>query len=277
MSASLCIAIIALSFTPAPPLSDEQRLDLSAARDDADYREQAFFALVQNAREWTSPAIDDEPIRLSPDYAALLEQPANYRGDLCRITGDLLQHSPLAPPYEDVTEWFVRDDRTGTPVIVYVVKSDIDRAFRDREHVQIDGRFYKRLRFAARDRKVREYPGFVGRFPIATPPTTRPVSSPIAPGPGSGGRGLDVLAIVAGPVAVLAILLFGLRAWVSRKSRVSVERLREGRAAWLREPEDETAVDESAGLPDDPAEALAELRRRATSPDHAGDHSQSAS
>jgi hypothetical protein len=218
----------------------------------------------------------------------LLDRPADFRGDLCRITGELLQHTTLAPPYEDVSEWFVRDSRNGQPVIVYVVKPDESQPFAERLHVQIDGRFYKRMRFTARDRQTRDYPAFVGRFPILISPPATQSGSPIAPGPGTGGRSLDVLAIIAGPVAVLAIVLASMRLWISRKSR-----LRQHERHGLRADGPTVyggAVDEAEGLPDDPAEALAELRRRAESgassaasapvsasrDHHAGDHGQSA-
>jgi hypothetical protein len=259
---------LAVGVAAAPPLSLDQRRDLAGASDDADHREQAFLALVQNVRSWPSPPADSgEPIRLSPDFASLLRSPGDCRGDLCRIIGELVQQTALGPPYEDVVEWFVRDQRSQAPVIVYVVKSDGDRAFHDRQRVQIDGRFYKRMRFAARDGKVREYPAFVGRFPL---------EQPALPGPTVGGRGLDLLAVLAGPVVLLVVVLLGVRAWASRKGRMNADRLRDGLAAWLGTP-DECEVDDAPGLPDDPAAALAELRRRAVdaSSAHARDQGQS--
>jgi hypothetical protein len=282
---ALIVALIA-----APPLSERQQRDLASAQDGLDHHEQAFFALVESVRGWREPSAagsDDEPIRLAPDLAALLERPADFRGDLCRITGELLQQTTLAPPYEDVSEWFVRESRTGQPVIIYVVKPNSSQTFADRQHVQIDGRFYKRMRFTARDRKTRDYPAFVGRFPILVAPPATQSGSPIAPGPGGGGRGLDLLAIIAGPVAVLAIVLAGMRMWISRKSRLR-QRERHGlHADGL--TANGGAVDEAEGLPDDPVEALAELRRRAVSStssapsvsdsaarQHAGDHGQPA-
>jgi hypothetical protein len=258
----------ALLLSPAPPLTDDQQRELAAARDDADYQEQAFYALVQSVRAWPTDALsDDEAIRLAPDFAAMLKNPAAYRGDLCRVTGELLQHTSLAPPYEDVVEWFVRDERGGMPVIVYVVQPETDQTFHERQHVQIDGRFYKRMRFAARDGKVREYPAFVGRFPVVLPAVAAPTV---------GHRGLDLLAVLAGPVVLLVMVLLGVRAWASRKRRVNAERLREGRAMWI-DAADDDVVDDAAGLPDDPANALTELRRRAVeaSSDHARDQGQS--
>lgn len=263
---------IALSISLAPPLSDAQRRDLSAARDDADYREQAFYALVENTRAWTrSPADDGEAVRLNPDLQSLREHPGDFRGDLCRISGEVLQQTQLAPPYEDVSEWFVRDSRGGQPVIVYVVKPDASFARSNRLPVQIDGRFYKRMHFTARDRQVHDYPAFVGRFPIMITASTMPSTAPAA-----HNRGLDLLAVIAGPVALLMIVFVGMRMWIARKGRRSgwPELHRE---RFERMPEAAAEVDGGEALPDDPAAALAELRRRAEPPRErdARDQSQS--
>ena len=133
-------------------------------------------------------------------------------GDLCRITGELLQQTRLGPPYEDVIEWFVREHRSGTPVIVYVVRPEaIAQAmqrddgtggepattFRDRQHVRIDARFYKRMRFTARDRQTREYAAFVGAFPEAS---AAPAGGAAQTGPAvTPNRGLDLLAVLIQP------------------------------------------------------------------------------
>lgn len=254
---------------PAGGLPDATRHDLATAHDDGEFREQAFFALVEHVRGWQppphSPADAGEPIRLAPDLNALTERPADFRGELCRISGELLQQTPLGPPYEGVSEWFVRDDRTAAPLVVYVVDVDAmapttttaatqsSTTLADRQHVQIDARFYKRMRFAARDQKLREYAAFVGAFPIAL---ATPASRPIAVTP---HRGLDMLAILAGPMALLVIVFLGLRVWIARKNRAVRDRFATP-APWIPTASE---VDDAAGLPDDPAEALAELKRRA--------------
>lgn len=264
---------IALHFAPAPPLSEQQQRDLATAQDGGEYREQAFYSLVENVRRWPGPpasaADDGEPIHLSFDPAALIEHPDDGRGDLFRVTGQLLQQTPLGPPYEDVAEWFIREDRSGLPVIVYVIVEPAGattqpQAFSDRHHVQIDGRFYKRMRFTARDRQMRDYPAFVGRSP-----TLLPVSAPAT----VRNTGLDLLAVLAGLVLLLVIVFGALRLWVARKNRARGERIGATRDR-MREVHG-AEVDDASGLPDDPVEALAELRRRAlTSQDHAGDSSQ---
>ena len=259
------ITTIALAAASAPPLDADTLRDLATARDGTDYREHAFYALVQNIREWKqSPADAGDSIRLSFDPQSLIDDPAAARGELFRITGELLQHTPLDPPYEDVFEWFIRDARTREPVIVYVVQSNAMPAFVDRQHVQIDARFYKRMRFKARDRQVRDYPAFVGRFPIALAASTQPNSMMAASQPQSQSqmttnRGLDLLGVIAGPVVLLLVVFAGLRLWIARKKRSMQDRF--AKLPRWNVPTGE--VDDAAGLPDDPAEALAELRRRA--------------
>ncbi len=247
---------MALAVASSPPLEADALRELAAAQDGSDYREQAFYALVRNAREWSqSPAVDGEPIHLSFDPLSLNQRPADMRGELFRITGELVQQTRLDPPYEDVAEWFVRHAHGGEPVIVYVVGSDSSRSIKDRQHVQIDARFYKRMRFTARDRQARDYPAFVGRFPIALLASSQPASQPLM----ISNRGLDLLGVIAGPVVLLLLVFAGLRVWVARKKKAI-----DGQLAMLpRWNASADEVDDASGLPDDPAEALAELRRRA--------------
>lgn len=244
----------------APPLDASTLRDLASARDGFDYREQAFFALVNSVRAWTqSPADAGESIRLTFDAQSLVDEPAAARGELFRIAGELLQHTLLDPPYEDVSEWFIRDSRTREPVMVYIVHADATPSFADRQHVQVDARFYKRMRFTARDRQVRDYPAFVGRFPIALAASTQPSSLAASQPQMTTNRGLDLLGVIAGPVVLLLVVFAGLRLWIARKIR----RVQDRFATLPRWNDPAAEVDDAAGLPDDPAAALAELRRRA--------------
>lgn len=255
------IPILALTF--APPLTDQQRRDLATAHDDGEYAEQAFYALIESIRGWRdSPTADGESIRLAPDLRGLTEHPADFRGDLCRITGELLQQTQLPPPYDDVSEWFVRDERGDKPVIVYVVAPDAALATIKRARVQVEGRFYKRMHLTARDRQPRDYAAFVGRFPVALGAARPPATAPAG---GASNRGISVLTAIAGPIVVLMIVFVGLRLWIGRKGRIGRPARERDRFEPLHAIEQE--VDDASGLPDDPVAALAELRRRAeTSP-----------
>ncbi len=148
----------------------------------------------------------------------------------------LSQQSWLPAPHEDVAEWFIRDDR-GRPILVYVSGLDRKHGFRDGMRVVLDARFYKRVEAEALDGRFHRYPAFVGELPLA------------AAGAGASWGRLWVVAI---PVAILLgvflILLVYARAGAPRPRPAA-------RADWR--------PDDAEDLPRDPAEALAELRRRA--------------
>jgi hypothetical protein len=165
--------------------------------------------------------------------------PDVHRGELCRLTGVLQQQAGLREPFESASEWFLRDE-AGRPVLVYVEGLG-EQDFEDGTPVVLLARFYKRVDAVARDGVRRSYPAFVGAFPERAP-------RPAAADPWSR------LWVVALPVAVMmavfaALLVYG-------------RRVRGGHTRRVARPGEE-ALDRVEGLPDDPAEALVELRRRA--------------
>ncbi|MHC4079754.1 MAG: hypothetical protein ACYSU2_00375 [Planctomycetota bacterium] len=229
--------IICLAFAAIPPLTDSERARLDGAVDGRDQRGEAFAALVENISRW-SPGAGETPVRLDPDLEQLLTEPAAHRGQLFRVAGGLEQQTPLAYPYEDVSEWVVRD-RSGRLALVFVCGLDPDHGFQPDRPVEILARFYKRVDAVARDGRLHRYPAFVGAFPES----------------GAGGAGWGRLWTVTVPVAVmlvvfLLLLLYARRGQGPMRGRVGAT------GPWTTEQGDEH-------LPDDPAEALAELRRRA--------------
>ena len=101
------LALIAMIIIASiPPLTVDQRARVDAARDGSDQYEDAFDALIENARLWTGVPID-EPVILEPDIAKMISRPADFRGQLSRIAGVLRQHTQLTGAYADVQEWFV--------------------------------------------------------------------------------------------------------------------------------------------------------------------------
>ncbi|MHC4990525.1 MAG: hypothetical protein ACYTGC_06050, partial [Planctomycetota bacterium] len=152
----------------APPLSPEQETRLATARDGRDHQDEAFVALVEHVRSWPED-LGDAAIRIRPDYDAMLEAPAAFRGDLCRVRGAIQQRNTLRAPDPQVTAWFLRTD-DGRPLLVYVVDAPATSdTFRDGQVVTIDARFYKRVELTARDGRSRSYPAFVGAFPRHVP------------------------------------------------------------------------------------------------------------
>ncbi len=227
-----------------PPLSDDQITRLNTAQDGQDYQEKAFSALLENMRLY-SGEVGDSLIRLNPDLNLMIKSPTDYRGDLCRLTGVILQQNRLQVPYETVSEWFLRDD-AGRPMIIYVSGFPVESGtgFANGMRVQIVARFYKRVDFIARDGIQRSYAAFVGVKPKKL--------GLIAGDPLSG------LWVVLIPVALLAIIFIILFAYVRHQKKRPHRHL-----APLTK---ETEVDEAGTLSDDPAQALSELRQRADDP-----------
>jgi len=235
MGIPTAIAILFLVLGAVPALTDDDRARLAAAADGGEKRGDAFAALVGHVGRW-SPGLGDTPVRLDLDPQHVLADPAANRGELFQVAGTLEQPAWLPPPDDAIAEWFVRDD-AGRPMLVYVCGLPPDHSFRDGQSVTLPARFYKRVDARARDGRVHGYAAFVGAYP-------RPV-------PGSAGLGH--LWIVVVPVAVMLVVFLALLVYAHRGGR-PVRRVYR-------------FVPPSPGgeppLPDDPAEALGEMRRRA--------------
>ena len=233
------IATLFLVLGAVPALTDDDRVRLAGAADGGDHRDDAFAALVGHVGRW-SPGLGDTPVRIELDPEQLLADPAANRGELFQLAGTLEQPAWLPPPDQAVAEWFVRD-AAGRPMLVYVCGLPSDHSFRDGQSVTLPARFYKRVDARARDGRVHEYAAFVGAYP-------RPLR-------GSGGLG-QLWNIVV-PVVVMLVVFLALLVYAHRGGR-PVRR-------------DSRFVPSLPGgeppLPDDPVEALGEMRRRAGAPD----------
>ena len=189
----------------------------------------------------------DEVAVADPDISRMLTSPASFRGQLFQLSGQLVMNNDvtrplgLKPGTRPLQEWIVRSDK-GIPFIVYVV-TDGNRSASVGQDVTIDGRFYKRLRLQARDGNMKNYAAFV------SPGPTRHVR----PEGMTAEHGWGVVVLI---VFLVLILLFVLL--VTRRAR------RNGALAGTRMGHAlATEVDDGRPLPDDPVEALGELRRRA--------------
>jgi hypothetical protein len=229
--------ILSVLLAAVPPLTGDEAARLRAAADGSDHRGPAFAALVENVARWT-PRLADEDVPAAPDLDALLADPALHRGRLFRVAGVVQQQVPLAYPYEHVDEWFLRDG-AGRPMIVYVCGLDPGHEFRDGRAAVLTARFYKRVDAQARDGRLHRYPAFVGAFPRPDP---------------AAREGWGRLWLVTAPVAVMLVVFLLLLLYARRGG--GPMRARGATAGPWIDPGDE-------GLPDDPADALAELRRRA--------------
>ncbi len=233
--------IMSLLLAAVEPLTAGQRIRLQTAYDGRDHQEEAFVALLENIEAWT-PGVGDAAIRLHLDLEAMMAEPEAFRGDLCRITGTIQQQTPLGRPYTGVAEWFLSDE-TDRLFLVFVTDVGLEKSseelFAKGNHVTIVARFYKRLDALARDGTVHVYPAFVGRFPRTL----------MAADAAWGG-----LWAVAGPVAVMLVVFAILLGYARRGGRSRPHRVPLAGELPTHGPEN---------LPNDPAEALAELRRRA--------------
>lgn len=239
------LALILGSLLSYPPLTPEQFTRLETARDGGDHREEAFFALLENSL-LSQGQIGDQPVRLHPDLSAMIENPGKYRGDLCLLSGVIQQQTILGGFDVMVREVFLRDDQ-GRPFLIYVVQadngSDPPSALSDGTTIEIAGRFYKRVDATARDGTHMSYAAFVGSHPRIL----------LAISPPEGLTHLWIVALPVGGMLVVFTLLF----FYIRHTRKG-QRPRHGRAS----SGDESA-DEGGALPEDPIEALSELKHRA--------------
>jgi hypothetical protein len=243
------VAVLLVLLTSMPPLTDGQRTRLDTAYDGRDHREEAFSALLENARLYASGAPDpgDALVRMRPDLAAMVARPDDFRGDVCRVAGTIQQTAVVETPSGAAREWFLRD-AAGVPLVVYVVGLGDEAAagFPDGTAVEMFARFYKRIDAVARDGATRRYAAFVGAHPRRAAGAAEATSSV------SGALALGAVLMI-GLVVVVALLLA-----LARRQRAPRPRRR------LVDPDaSEPPLDDDPSLPDDPAEALAVLRRRA--------------
>ena len=248
----MAVGVILSPASGIPPLSDGQQARLATAFDGRDHQEEAFAALLENAAAYPAD-VDPGPallgaaaVRLAPDHDAMLAAPDDHRGTLCRIVGVLQQQTRLDRPFAGVSEWFVRDD-AGQPIIVFVagLAADDEARFADGQRIAIYARFYKRVDAEARDGRSRRYPAYVGAAPwrvAGVEQEGEPATSLLLMG------GLLVGGFL---VVIIMVALLGRRA-------AGTPRRRGGGGAVVA-----ADLDEGPRLPDDPAAALDELKRRA--------------
>lgn len=233
----LVILVLVSSPWPGPPPWMEASL-LAEAEDDQDIPDEAFHLLIDHVRTWPEGARTPGP-RLEVAREDLLRDPAAHRGLLLVIEGRIEQHRDLAPPFEDVQEWFVRD-LAGDPWIVYVV-GEHDGTTRDGQGVILEAHFYKRMLLDDRSGIQRTYPALAGAMPLAVP-----------------GEGTAPMAVEAARLWVLLAILAGVLLLVFLLARRASGRPTGRRAIVL----SEDSLPPDPPLPGEADEALRELKRR---------------
>lgn len=247
MTLLMAIFFLSLQVTGQFPglFSAEQVEQLQAARDDQEIGESAFAVLIEVANDGIQA--DDEVTIVASDLSVILKDPARFRGQQFQLNGTLVMNSDvtrplgLKPGTRAIEEWVVRSDK-GIPFIVYVLH-DGNRSASVGQSVRLNGRFYKRLLLQARDGEMKKYLAFV------------------SPGPTRTSRPRGLTAEHAWGVVVLVVFLgaiFLFVFFVTRRAR------RAGAPITHRVGSDlANEVDDRRPLPQDPAIALGELKRRA--------------
>lgn len=246
------VCLLSLFFAAPPPLTDAQRAQLDSATDFGPANDEAaLYPLLENALLWTP---GDESGAAVPDYAALLADPAAYRGDLFLLEGDFAgrpRRLPLARPGDwgdEVTEWVlrVREDPDEVAVVYFVDPGGQLQAPPRGTPVRTAARFYK----VWSDRDLANQPTPFLLF-VARDPTVA------AAAPASQGLGLGAWAVV---LVALAAAFYIMRRYV-----VSLRQPKPLATRRQAEPSSDTSQadeqDSPESLPDDPADALDALTR----------------
>lgn len=241
-----------------PPLTPAQLEQLATAVDDERvFDTAALYPLLQNATEWP---VGVESGAMIPDFHALRDNPDDYRGKLLLIEGEFITESPAGRlarpgPWEPkVRRWVVRpDSKQNELLVIYLVNPP--PMPRSRQSVRLIARFYMLWTDDDRRGAERSYPILVGSGARIVADRTRVstfTSSPL----------VSVGMVAVGGIVVMIIVRMVMRSMFSR--RTAMDERREARE--LRDEEEREALrqveKEGPPLPDDPIEAMEELKRR---------------
>ena len=249
MALLMAIFFLPLQVTSQFPglFSAEQVEQLQAARDDQEIGESAFAVLVEVANHQDQSVNHSESTLVASDHSMILKDPARFRGQQFQLNGTLVMNTDvtrplgLKPGTRAIEEWVIRSDQ-GIPFIVYVLH-DGNRSSSVGQSVRLNGRFYKRLLIQARSGEMKNYLAFVSPGPtrISRPPGLT----------AEHAWGIVVLVVFLGAIFLFVFV-------VTRRARRAREPIN---ARVGHDLADE--VDDMRPLPQDPAIALGELKRRA--------------
>jgi hypothetical protein len=228
MSVTGVLCLLLLSIASSRPAQ------LEHVQDDTDVPDAAFADLIDHVRT----AERDESVELRVDHAAVLGDTDRYRGMYITVAGRLEQHRRLGRPFDEVDEWFIRDE-SGAPWAVYVTDSDPSDV-RSGRHVSVSGLLYKRLRLQDRSGVERTYPALIASTPVW-------LAAPVVVSDRQQHLWL-LLAMLA--IGLIVVMVLGRR----------LKRQPPSRPVFVASDDDEPME-----LPDEPTEALRELQRRGDS------------
>ena len=222
-----------------PPLDASEASRLSYVVDGRDSLGDGFVVLVENARTWEQESASQMGMAEPVNLTELVANPTAFRGAQMQISGIVEQPSSVGPPWNDVQEWFVRDE-TGSPFVLYVVGSS---NVPSRSKISAVARFYKTINLTSRDSEIRTYATFV--------------TSNEAIERNQSLRELPELLLLIPLLALGGLTVF----FLGRKKKSRTPRLRD-RSSNI---EDVLCAAQAVAteLPDDPAQALALLHESA--------------
>ena len=250
---AMYVALVALwaAVGAVTPLTPAQQTQLDTAGDfTGQFDEGALYPLLQNAWEWQN---SDEAGAVIPDYAAIRQSPAEYRGQLFLIEGRFagrskkIEYLARPGPWDDkLREWVVVVDSSKDEVAVaYLTHPPVVPTAGAR--VRLAVRFYKALSDKDINGKPTDYLLFVGHS-----------ATVVDAGRGVGGAGSGSRPLVL----VLAILAAG---WYLLRRALRAKPLRaDQRRVSQADIDAEQVMDEETELelPDDPAQALDVLKHQ---------------
>lgn len=172
--------ILQLILPALPPLSPSQqaRLDASPALT-TNLDEAGFYALLENARDWS-----DEAGAMIPDYPAIAAAPDEWRGKSVLIEGSLemvMDPPPLSREGFSSTRAIVLRATGGTILYLYLIEpptltpgwNNKVRPWEAGSAVRVVGRFYSMLAEKNRMGEDKLFPVFVGRKVSTLTPAVR--------------------------------------------------------------------------------------------------------
>lgn len=248
----MCGLLVGVILAAPPALLGQPPVEAPAViRDDLPLAaDAALEALIGGAE-----SLEEAASFATPDLRAILADPHAHRGEVVRLsTGPATRVAERAFGIAGLSAWQFESPDIDEPILLLIHESQGTNAPGDRvSNITIAARFYK----TALARMNRSGPGPAIRFDEADAASAQRIivfvgASPVyAPVPSDAWRGWSG-AVIA--VAVALVLL-----WLARLMLVKRRELAKPRAAAVSEPERWN----DANLPPEPADALAELRRRA--------------
>lgn len=161
------LVLLYLLLGTIPPLNDTQLEVLRnfTVDDTGLMKDEPLDILIENVKKWDQPVeVEVEDL----DFDFINNQPGIFRGELVRISGNLLRIDDTPAGYSDMEAWIIQIRQTEHIVVVLlpVVTGKASEISENSSSVNIIARFYKRLRLPkSGTSEFSDYLGLVGAYP----------------------------------------------------------------------------------------------------------------